>query len=68
LNAEASTVGLTWLAPTLDDGSGAPSRYKVWRRSIGSMAPFAQIGMTTGLTYLDETTGAFEYEVTPVVN
>jgi hypothetical protein len=36
----------------------------------GSLAPFAKIGTTTNPTYLDTLSGsgAFEYEVTAVMN
>jgi hypothetical protein len=64
----ATGVRVSWIAPTLDDGTGTPSRYKVWRRPMGSMAPFTQIGITTGLTYLDANPGttAWQYNVTSV--
>jgi hypothetical protein len=70
LRREGSAVRLNWNPPYLDDGTGHPSKYHVWRRSIGSLAPFAKIGVTTSATYLDATSGsgAVEYEITAVMN
>jgi N-acetylneuraminic acid mutarotase len=70
LRREASGIRLNWRPPYLDDGAGHPSQYHVWRRAQGSLAPFAKIGTTTDPTYLDVSSGsgAFEYEVTAVMN
>jgi hypothetical protein len=70
LRREGSAIRLDWRPPYLDDGTGHPSSYHVWRRVQGSLAPFAKIGTTTNPTYLDTFTGsgAFEYEVTAVMN
>jgi hypothetical protein len=70
LRREGSGVRLDWRPPYLDDGTGQPSNYHVWRRTRGSLAPFAKIGTTTNPTYLDTLSGsgAFEYEVTAVMN
>jgi hypothetical protein len=70
LRREGSAIRLDWRPPYLDDGTGHPSKYHVWRRVQGSLAPFAKIGTTTSLTYLDTLTGsgAFEYEITAVMN
>jgi hypothetical protein len=66
---EGSNFRLNWVAPTLDNGTGTPKSYKVWRRPMGSMAPFVQIGTTTGLTFLDTTAGtaAWQYDLTSVL-
>jgi hypothetical protein len=65
---EGANVRLNWTAPILDDGSGNPRFYRIWRRTAGSLSPFVVIGTTTTLTYLDSTSGtiAREYNVTPV--
>ena len=70
LRREGSAVRLDWRPPYLDDGTAHPSKYHVWRRVRGSFAPFAMIGVTTSPTYLDAASGsgAFEYEVTAVMN
>jgi hypothetical protein len=70
LRREGSAIRLDWRPPYLDDGTGHPSKYHVWRRVQGSLAPFAKIGTTTNPTYLDTLSGngAFEYEVTAVMN
>jgi hypothetical protein len=70
LRREGSGVRLSWHPPYLDDGTGHPSKYHVWRRTQGSLAAFTKIGTTTVATYLDATSasGAFEYEVTAVMN
>jgi hypothetical protein len=67
---EGSAVRLTWVAPTLDDGTGTPTGYDVWRRVLGSRAPFTRMATTTNPSYLDSAaaSGAFEYEVTSVMN
>jgi len=68
LRREGGNVRLNWIAPTLDNGSGTPSSYKIWRRPMGSMVPFVQIGTTTGTTFLDQTAGtaAWQYDLTSV--
>jgi len=68
LKRETGNMRLNWTAPILDDGTGRPSSYKVWRRAMGSMSPFVQIGTTTGTTFLDTTAGtaAWQYDLTPV--
>jgi hypothetical protein len=43
---ELGGVVLRWTAPHLDDGTGTPRRYKIWRRAIGPAAPYVQIGST----------------------
>jgi hypothetical protein len=70
LRREGSGIRLDWRPPYLDDGTGHPSKYHVWRRVQGSLAPFGKIGTTTNPTYLDTISGsgAFEYEVTAVMN
>jgi N-acetylneuraminic acid mutarotase len=70
LRREASGIRLNWNPPYLDDGTGHPRSYHVWRRLRGSLAPFAKIGTTTNPTYLDTSSGsgAFEYEVTALMN
>jgi N-acetylneuraminic acid mutarotase len=70
LRREGSGIRLDWQPPYLDDGTGHPSKYHVWRRVQGSLAPFAKVGTTTNPTYLDASSGngAFEYEVTAVMN
>jgi hypothetical protein len=70
LRREGSGIRLDWRPPYLDDGTGHPSKYHVWRRVQGSLAPFGKIGTTTNPTYLDTLSGsgAFEYEVTAVMN
>jgi N-acetylneuraminic acid mutarotase len=70
LRREGSGIRLNWSPPYLDDGSGHPSSYHVWRRVQGSLAPFTKIATTTNPTYLDTLSGsgAFEYEVTAVMN
>jgi N-acetylneuraminic acid mutarotase len=70
LRREASDIRLNWNPPYLDDGTGHPRSYHVWRRLRGSLAPFAKIGTTTNPTYLDAASGsgAVEYEVTAVMN
>ena len=66
VSMENNKVRLTWLSPVLDDGSGTPDSYELWRRPLGSSAAFTKIGMTTGLTFLDTTAGTamWEYEIT----
>jgi hypothetical protein len=69
LSVESSKVRLGWATPVLDDGSGTPSAYELWRRPLGSDDAFTKIGTTTGLTYLDATAGttAWEYDITAVI-
>ena len=59
---------LSWRILYLEDGTGTPSKYHVWRRVRGSMAAFTRIATTVDTTYLDGAAGAFEYEVTAVMN
>ena len=70
LAREAGGIRLSWTPPYLDDGNGAPSQYHVWRRVRGSSAPFTKLASTSAVSYLDATSGdgAFEYEVTAVMN
>jgi len=65
---EAGSIRLNWNVPYTDDGQTQPRSYKIYRRAIGSLAPFVQIGSTTGTTYLDLTagTGNWQYDVTSV--
>ena len=65
---EVGNVRLNWQAPLLDDGTGQPRGYKIWRRAIGSTAPFVLIGTTNSTpTFLDTTagSGSWQYDVTP---
>jgi hypothetical protein len=70
LRLEGSDVRLVWDPPYLDDGSGHPTHYNVWRRVLGSIEPFSKIGETTAPTFVDTAPGsaAFEYEITAVMN
>ncbi|HEX4823484.1 MAG TPA: hypothetical protein VFV19_04195 [Candidatus Polarisedimenticolaceae bacterium] len=68
LRREGSGVRLQWRIPYLEDGTGAPSKYHVWRRIRGSMAAFTRIGTTADTSFLDGASGFFEYEVTAVMN
>jgi hypothetical protein len=63
-------VRLTWDSSVMDDGGGEASSYTVWRRPLNANAVFVQLGTTSGLTFLDGTAGAgnFEYEVTITVD
>ena len=67
--AENDTVRLTWSSPVLDDGSGTPTTYEIWRRPLGSNDPFVKIGTVKALTFLDRDTGTapWEYEITAVI-
>ena len=69
LARENGNVRLAWSSPVLDDGSGTPSSYELWRRPMGSNDAFVRIGITAGLTYLDVTAGtaAWEYNITAVI-
>ena len=70
VNLEGADVRLAWSPPFLDDGTGHPKSYNIWRRPLGSLAPFTKIGQTTDPTFVDTTSGsgAFEYEITAVMN
>jgi hypothetical protein len=70
LGREGSAVRLDWNPPYLEDGSGHPNAYRVWRRAQGSRAAFEQIGATADPTFLDtgSGSGAYQYEVTAVMN
>jgi hypothetical protein len=68
LRREGGAVRLSWRAPFLNDGNVQPTKYHVWRRVRGSMAPFTKVASTADPTYLDTGAGAFEYEVTAVMN
>ena len=52
---ETNKVRLTWSSAVLDDGTGAPDSYEVWRRPVGSNSAFIKIGTTPGVTFLDVT-------------
>jgi N-acetylneuraminic acid mutarotase len=69
LDLAEGQVRLAWTAPILDDGSGTPSFYEIWRRSARSNEPFVRIGTTTDLSYRDlsESTGNLEYQLTAVM-
>jgi hypothetical protein len=68
LTRESNAVRLSWVAPILDDRTGAPAGYHVWRRPLGSLVAFSQIGTTTGTTFLDTSagSGAWVYNLTPI--
>jgi hypothetical protein len=70
VSLDASVVRLTWQAPYLDDGAGHVNQYQVWRRRLGSTETFVRVGTTGGLTYVDATSGAgnWEYDLRAVVN
>ena len=70
LRREGGAVRLSWMPPYLENGTGQPSRYNVWRRAQSSPAAFTKIAVTTDPTYLDTTAanGAYQYEVTAVMN
>jgi hypothetical protein len=70
LRREAGGIRLEWRPPYLEDGTGHPSKYHVWRRVRGSLAKFTKIGITIDPGFLDagSGSGAFEYEVTAVMN
>jgi hypothetical protein len=65
---EGGNIRLNWQIPYTDDGLTHPKSYKIYRRAIGSLAPFVQVGSTTGTTYLDLTAGSgnWQYDVTTV--
>jgi hypothetical protein len=50
----------------MNDGSGEATGYAIWRRPVHSPDPFMKIGETNAntLTFIDDTVGQFEYEVT----
>jgi uncharacterized repeat protein (TIGR01451 family) len=62
LSRESGSFRLSWLAPSIDDGQGAPKNYTVWRRLAGTTNPFQQIGSTTGLTFVDATGGTSSWQ------
>jgi len=64
---EAGSIRLSWLAPNVDDGQGQVNHYTIYRRAVGSKAPFVQIGTTTGLTFVDvnAASGSWEYDLVP---
>jgi len=70
VTVEAGAIRLDWSPPYLDDGSGHPIRYNVWRRPQGSVLPFRKIGEATEPTFIDliAGSGAFQYEVTAVMD
>jgi hypothetical protein len=59
-------IRLTWDSPVMDDGSGEATGYTIWRRDLHSGMPYTKIGVTNAntLTFIDNTAGVFEYEVT----
>jgi hypothetical protein len=70
LAREGAGVRLRWTAPRLDDGTGTPKSYEIWRRPMGSAGRFAQIGGTTGLAFLDTSAAAgnWQYSLTVVLD
>ena len=53
---ETNKFRLTWSSAVLDDGTGAPDSYEIWRRPVGSnSALIIKIGSTSGVTFLDVT-------------
>ena len=70
LSREGSNIRMNWNPPYLNDGTGHPTAYHVWRRVAGSMAAFTLIDTVTPptTTYLDTDAGttAWEYEITSV--
>jgi uncharacterized repeat protein (TIGR01451 family) len=60
----AGEIRLDWEAPLVDNPNQIQG-YKVWRRAVGSLAPFTQIGSTVNPHFVDPTgqTGNFEYEI-----
>jgi len=70
VSVEDGAIRLDWSPPYLNDGTGHPNRYNVWRRPQGSILPFRKIGETTEPTFVDliAGTGAFSYEVTAVMH
>jgi hypothetical protein len=69
LAREGQRMLLSWASAVLDDGSGAPSAYDVWRRPMASNDAFAKIGTTAGLTFVDASAGAaaWEYTITAII-
>jgi penicillin amidase len=69
LALENNKIRLNWSTPILDDGSGRPDHYEIWRRPMGSNDEFVKIGTTTGTTYLDTTAGTalWEYDLTAAI-
>jgi hypothetical protein len=67
---DAGGTRLEWRPPYLNDGTGHPSKYDVWRRVQGSLVPFTKLGATTDVFFVDTVSGsgAFQYEVTAVMN
>jgi len=70
LRREVGGLRLDWRPPYLQDGTSRPRQYNVWRRPQGSMTPFEKLGSPVDPTFLDTATesGAFEYEVTAVID
>ena len=70
LTREKSGIRLRWSPPYLNDGTGHPSKYHVWRRALGSILPFRTIAESTETTFVDVSAGGetFQYEITAVMN
>jgi len=60
----AGEIRLDWEIPLLDNPNQLHG-YRIWRRVVGSLAPFTQIGTTETPHFVDPTglTGNFEYEI-----
>jgi len=60
----AGEIRLAWEPPRLDDPQQLQG-YKIWRRAVGSLAPFTHVGTTTTPHFVDPTglTGNFEYDI-----
>jgi hypothetical protein len=69
LAIESTKVRLIWSSAVLDDGSGTPSSYEVWRRPMSSNDAFVKLGTTSGLTFVDPSAGvaAWEYQITAII-
>ena len=62
--APGNGTRLNWASPVMDDGSGEASQYTIWRRPMNTDAVYVKLLETTALTYVDDTAGDWEYEVT----
>jgi hypothetical protein len=70
IRRDTNGARLEWRPPYLNDGTGRPSKYDLWRRVQGSLVPFTKLGTTTDEFFVDAVagSGAFQYEVTAVMN